>query len=543
MILTVAQMQEVEQAAFARGIKAADLMEEAGAGIACVVEQFFPIDFFPNSTSDANCGVAPVLASSSIRYTLSPCAPEAPGDSSPEASLERSLMSGTCVVYCGKGNNAGDALVAARYLAECGWKILVRLSFLREEMAPLPQSHLQTLLQEYDAKCIEKISKIATYPLVLLDGVLGIGAQGAPRGPLATFIEEMNKLRRECGAFTVAVDLPSGLDLTTGVPSECCVEADLTVTIAYAKTGLLADTATNNVGRLAVVPLTELKSSEGDEGSLITPKLLQASLPSRSFDVHKGMFGHVGIIAGSRGYLGAARLAATAALHAGAGLVTLYGLPETYELLAVSVPPEVMVKPIACYTDVLLESLHALVIGPGLGLQYHSEILEIIEKATIPCLIDADALNALAREMPSLLKAHGPRLVTPHPGEMERLFPRQDRTRVAWATDFVEKYSVTLLLKGARTIIAEQKQPLVYNTTGNPGMAAGGMGDVLSGVAAAFLAAGHQPREAAMLGAWLCGHAAELSIFQGTASQESLVASDIINNLGRAMKNLRAGVF
>ena len=494
MILTIAQMQEVEKAAFARSIKAADLMEVAGRGIAEAMEQFFP-------------------------------------------------MPGTCVVYCGKGNNAGDALVAARYLAECGWKILVRLSFLPEEMAPLPQSHLQTLLQEYDAKFIEKVPEIVTYPLILLDGVLGIGAQGAPRGSLGMLIEEINKVRREYEAFTVAVDLPSGLDLTTGVPSECCVEADLTVTIAYAKTGLLVDTATNNVGRLAVVPLTELKSSEGDEGSLITPKLLQASLPSRSFDVHKGMFGHVGIIAGSRGYLGAARLAATAALHAGAGLVTLYALPEIYELLAVSVPPEVMVKPIACYTDVLSESLHALAIGPGLGSQHHSEILAVIEKATIPCLVDADALNALAHEVTRLLQAHGPRLVTPHPGEMERLFPRQDRTRVAWATDFVGKYSVTLLLKGARTIIAEQKQPLVYNTTGNPGMAAGGMGDVLSGVAAAFLAAGHQPREAAMLGAWLCGHAAELSIFQGTASQESLVASDIINNLGRAMRDLREGIF
>ena len=494
MILTVAQMQEVEQAAFARGIKAADLMEEAGAGIAHVVKQFFP-------------------------------------------------MPGTCVVYCGKGNNAGDALLAASYLAEHGWEILIRLSFSSEEMAPLPQSHLQTLLQEYDAECIEKISKITTYPLVLLDGVLGIGAQGAPRGPLAMLIEEMNKVRREHGAFTAAVDLPSGLDLATGTPSKCCVEADLTVTIANAKTGLLADTAANNVGRLAMVPLSNLKATEGDEASLITAESLRACLPPRSFDVHKGIFGHVGIIAGSRGYLGAARLASTAALHAGAGLVTLYALPEIYELLAVSVPSEVMVKPIACYTDVLSESLHALAIGPGLGSQHHPEILAVIEKATIPCIIDADGLNALTKEMPRLLKAQGPRLLTPHPGEMERLFSRKNRTRAAWAADFVRQYPVTLLLKGARTIIAEQEQPLAYNTTGNPGMASGGMGDVLSGVVVSLLAAGHQPREAAMLGAWLCGHAAELAVFEGTASPESLLASDVIAHFGNAMKDLRAGVY
>lgn len=487
-------MQEVEQVAFARGIKAADLMEQAGEGIACVVEQFFP-------------------------------------------------MPGTCVVYCGKGNNAGDTLVAARYLAERGWKILARLSFAPEEMPLLPQDHLHTLLRQYDAECIEKISKITTYPLVLLDGVLGIGAQGAPRGSLAILIQEMNEVRSELGAFTVAVDLPSGLDLTTGFPSECCVKADLTVTIAYAKTGLLADTATNNVGRLAVVTLTELKSSEGDEASLITAESLRALLPSRLFDVHKGMFGHVGIIAGSRGYLGAARLASSAALHAGAGLVTLYALPEIYDLLAVSVPPEVMVKPIACYTNVLSESLHALAIGPGIGSQYHSEILTVIEKATIPCLVDADALNALASDMEILLKCQAPRLLTPHPGEMERLFSRKNQTRAAWATDFGRQYPVTLLLKGARTIIAEQKQPLAYNATGNPGMASGGMGDVLSGVAVSFLAAGHQPREAAMLGAWLCGHAAELAIFYGTASPESLIASDVIAHLGNAMKDLREGVF
>ncbi len=494
MILTPIQMKKVEQAAFARGIKAADLMEEAGAGIAEAVEQFFP-------------------------------------------------MPGTCVVYCGKGNNAGDALVAARYLAECGWEILIRLSFSPEEMGPLPQEHLHMLLGQHEAECIDQLPETINYPLVLLDGLLGIGAQGAPRGSLAILIEEMNEVRRERGGFTVAADLPSGLDADTGVPARPCVEADLTVTIAYAKTGLLADAATNHVGRLAVVALSELKATEGNEASLITAENLGALLPSRSFDAHKGMFGHVGIIAGSRGYLGAARLASAAALHAGAGLVTLYALPEIYDLLAVSVPPEVMVKPIACYTDVFSESLHALAIGPGLGSQHHPEILEVIEKATIPCVVDADALNALAQEMPRLLKAQGARLLTPHPGEMERLFPRQDRTRAAWAADFVRQYPVTLLLKGARTIIAEQKQPLAYNTTGNPGMASGGMGDVLTGVATAFLAAGHQPREAAILGAWLCGHAAELAIFEGTASQESLVASDVINNLGRAMKNLREGVY
>lgn len=223
--------------------------------------------------------------------------------------------------------------------------------------------------------------------------------------------------------------------------------------------------------------------------------------------------------------------------------MTLYAVPEIYDLLAVSVPPEVMVKSVTCYTDVLSERLDAIAIGPGLGLQHQPTILEVIEKATVPSVVDADGLNALAQEIPRLLKIQGPRLLTPHPREMERLFPCKDRIRVQWATDFVTQYPVTLLLKGARTIVAEKEKSIAYNTTGNPGMASGGMGDVLTGVAAALLAAGHQPREAAMLGAWLCGYAAELAIFKEHASQESLGATDVITNLGRAMKDLRAGVF
>lgn len=492
MVLTVSQMQEVERAAFARGIRAADLMEQAGKGIAEVVQQFFPI-------------------------------------------------SGTAVLYCGKGNNAGDVLVAGRFLAKVGWKIFMRPACSEEEMSDLAHEQFQRLNKE-DFFLGGDDCQNKKQPLILLDGLLGIGAQGEPRGELQQLIEELNHRRKGEGAFVVAADLPSGLDGTTGIPSQSCVEADLTVAIVYPKTGLLADTATNHVGRLAVVSLPDLKANKGEKASLITSELLHTLLPPRSFDVHKGIFGRVGIVAGSRGYLGAARLASAAALHGGAGLVVLYALPKTYELLATSVPPEVMVQPIYSYEEVLKESLDAIAIGPGLGGEHHDEILSVIEKATIPCVVDADALNALASEMGRLLKVQGPRLLTPHPGEMERLFPRQQRTRARWASDFVRKYPVTLLLKGARTIIAEQKAPLAYNTTGNPGMASGGMGDVLSGVAVSFLAAGYQPREAAMLGAWLCGHAAELAIFQGTASSESLVASDVLEHLGRAMKNLRASL-
>jgi NAD(P)H-hydrate epimerase len=494
MILTVSQMKELEREAFEHGVEPAILMEEAGEGIAHVIQQFFPTP-------------------------------------------------GVAGAYCGKGNNAGDALVAARFLAQEGWRIVIRLTFPKNEMALLSQAHLQELEKHDGVTVLEVMPQESLGTLVLLDGLLGIGAAGDPRDSLKEAIQEINFLRRHQSAFVVGIDLPSGLDGTTGKPSQYCVEADLTVTIAYAKAGLIADTATNFVGRLAVVPLSKLKTSQDQSSSLIHSGTLRQLLPTRSFDVHKGLFGHVGILAGSPGFLGAARLASAAALHAGAGLVTLYALPETYELLAASVSPEVMVKPIKHYLELFDEPLDALGIGPGLGSKYSQEILEIIEKLPLPAVVDADALNALVQEKSRLLECHYPRLLTPHPGEMERLFPAEGRSRSTWAKDFVDQYRVTLLLKGARTMIAENAQPLLYNTTGNPGMGSGGMGDVLTGVTTAFLASGHSCRNAAQLGAWLCGRSAEITVYDSGSSPESLVASDVITHLGMAFQSMRVGEF
>jgi len=157
--------------------------------------------------------------------------------------------------------------------------------------------------------------------------------------------------------------------------------------------------------------------------------------------------------------------------------------------------------------------------------------------------VDADALNALAGQMEILQGNAGPRLLTPHPLEMARLYPRKGINRRQWMADFVSKYPVTLLLKGSRTLVGNNKTPLAFNTTGHPGMASGGMGDVLTGVSAALIAQGRDITESARLAAWTCGRAAELAIRDNTVSQESLTASDVIDHLGRAFLDLRAGVF
>lgn len=491
MLTTCREMREAETRAFEDGISAAGLMEAAGQGIARVIWQFFP----------------------------------APG---------------TAVLFLGGGNNAGDALVAGRELARHGWRLLARLAVEPERMKPLAFSHWQSLQGVRRITANDGIE--GGGPLLCLDGLLGIGASGPLRAPLRGMAAEMNRLRLTHGAVTVAMDIPSGLDGDTGLPEEDAVVADLTVTVAAAKTGLVADEATHHAGRLALVPLPELAPYlAGFTGpELLTPGLLRGWAPRRSFDFHKGQAGRVGIIAGSRGYYGAAVLACLGALRGGAGLVTLLVKEDSYETLARMVPPEIMVRPVRDYRKALELRLDALALGPGLGFAHEGEILEIIEEALTPCVVDADALTLLSRtSLIPLKQAAGPRLLTPHPGEMERLCDRL-RPRLETAQAFADAHpGHTLLLKGARTVIATAGEAALFNTTGHPGMATGGMGDLLSGLLAALLGQGMPAHRAAGFGAWLCGRAAERAALSMAA--ESVLPSDAAAHFGGAWAELRQG--
>ncbi|MFZ0709906.1 MAG: NAD(P)H-hydrate dehydratase [Terrimicrobiaceae bacterium] len=489
MLVTCEEMRNAEEAAFARGVRAEDLMEEAGRGIAGIVRQFH---------------------------------------GSP----------GHCIVFCGKGHNAGDGLVAARHLAAWGWSIEVRFTYPESALASLTAKKLTELPA---VRC----SGAAGKSKVVLDGLLGIGARGEPRGEIAESIRSLNRVRSEEGAWVLAIDIPSGLDGDTGLPASTCVKADLTATIACAKAGLVADTATNFVGRLAVVELKELEQSDLGSWRVATAHALRTWLPSRPFELHKGDCGRVGIIAGSPGFTGAARLCSAAAVRAGAGLVTVIAKPDTAMSLASSCIPEVMVKTVESYREVHDLRFDSLAIGPGLGLQHTKELLSVIREATQPMVVDADALNALSQDVSLLGSCAGPRLLTPHPGEMQRLFPQEGRTRRQWLEDFLAKFPVTLLLKGARTIIGSAEGGRFFNTTGNPGMASGGMGDVLTGVCAALTPQLIEGSlfQSAVLGAWLCGRAAEVAVFGPLGSPESLCASSVVSHLGAAFEGLRAGEY
>src|SRR5437588_6240766 len=469
-------MRAAEESAVARGVTIETLMDQAGAGVACAVRQFFP-------------------------------------------------KPARCIVFAGKGHNGGDALVAAEQLQRIGWKIDIRLPFAEEDCSELTQKKLKTL-RDAATKSADTIER-GTH-LIILDGLLGTGAKSFLREPLRTTARDINRLRREENAFVFAVDPTTGRDAHSGEnDTEDRVIADFTVTIGFAKHGLIVDSALNFVGRIEIVPLPGLWPEAGAPNELAaSPYSLSPLLPRRKFNAYKNEFGRVGVVAGSKGFVGAALMTTEGALRAGAGLVEIFVPEDIYEIVASAAPVEAMVKPVRRYRDLLDEKeIDVWALGPGLGKARASEVLNLIENAPQPMIVDADGLNILGDKIDILRRCRGPRLLTPHPGELKRLMEVGKMARVGIARSFCDEFPVTLLLKGSRTIVCQRGNPISYNTTGNPGMASGGMGDVLTGVCAGLAARELSMYDAGRVGAWICGRAAEISIFsrgRGSASEESL---------------------
>lgn len=444
---------------------------------------------------------------------------------------------GTVVGYLGKGHNAGDSLVALRILRdEFGWKIAVRCGYPMSECAPLTDKKWRELGAP---KPLEgpPSPEASRQPLLLLDGLLGSGTSGALREPLISLAVEMAALRQNHGARIAAVDLPSGMDADSGIGLENAVIADATFMIANSKSGLLFGHAANATGALALVPVDPLTSSESGNIELIAPQTMEFGKAPRPFDFHKGMAGKIAIIAGSKAYSGAAVLAATGALRGGAGLITLIVPDDALAVISAKCPPEIIVRGVASFSEIQIEDFDALVVGCGLGELSQTEethLLHLIRNCRIPAVIDADALNLAAKHgAANLFHAH--HVLTPHPGEFKRLAPELASTsREVAAGKFVSSHPSVLLLKGSRTLIAQRDLQLWINSTGNPGMATGGQGDLLAGVIGALLAGKLPPREAAAFGAWLCGRAAEIAIHGDSQSEQSLTPSDVAQHLGRA---------
>jgi len=466
-----------------------------------------------------------------------------------ERIIRRCPVPGKATLYVGKGNNGGDALVIGRELRKAGWRVWAILSAEVSEMTELAAKKFAEL------NATTETGTAHAGPAIQVDGLLGIGAKGALRGQLAEMAAQMNELRDEIHTLTFAVDIPSGVDGDTGECYPGAVVADHTLTIAQVKTGLVADSAVNHIGRIELVPLDQIVPDQSvSDAWLLTPEELCHFLPQRHHDFHKGEAGRVGIVAGSRGMIGAAELTARGALRGGAGLVTVFADEKISDLLAMRLPPEIMVKPFADSQEISDFNLDVLAIGPGLGENIRTSLVDLMINDPRPAVLDADALNALAAKpehLAGLASSSSPRLLTPHPGEMKRLLAARhqlntddrssDRDRRAVAETFAGRCGVTVLLKGARTVIARGGEASAYNSTGTPGMASGGMGDVLTGLCAALLASTGDTFRAACLAAWVAGRSAEHLIDTGVRSIESLSAVDVADGLGSGFDELRFG--
>jgi NAD(P)H-hydrate epimerase len=307
--------------------------------------------------------------------------------------------------------------------------------------------------------------------------------------------------------------------------------------IGNPKVGLLMSHAVNSVGSLALVPLEFLSVAGQGELELISPQEMEMGKCPRPHDFHKGLAGRVVVIAGSERYPGAAVLAATGALHGGAGLVTLHVPKQAARLIASKCAPEIIICGYSSPSELRDLKCDAVVIGCGLGEvddATASELLDGLEQSPIPAVIDADALNLIAKtgRFAIFKDRH---VLTPHPGEFARLAPDLAvLPRESAARAFTKQFPSTLLLKGGRSLISRAGQPLWCNATGSSGMATGGQGDLLAGVIGACLAGGAPPLESAALGAWLCGRSSEIALVDPRLSEESLTPSNTAQHLGAA---------
>jgi hydroxyethylthiazole kinase-like uncharacterized protein yjeF len=439
------------------------------------------------------------------------------------------------LLFAGKGNNGGDAFVASRHLAAAGCEPMVVLLCRRDELRGDALTHFQRMVGV----------KVAEWPCelgaagVVVDGLLGTGLQGEVREPYAAAIKMINSL----GAPVVAIDIPSGLDSDTGEAHSVCVRAEVTVTMGLPKIGLLKPAATDFVGRVEVADIgfpPEFIDEIQTDVELLTASDVAVLLPRRRRSAHKGDFGHLLVVAGSEGYTGAPVICAHAAARTGAGLVTL-GVPRSvYPIVASSCPAEVMPRPFDEIPNT--SGFEAIAVGPGLGQQPEVQkmVWRLVSTAGAPMVVDADALNALAQGVAALKKVHGRMVVTPHPGEMGRLVGKSAKEVQAqrWeiARGFAQEYGVATVLKGAGTVVADQSGKLWINSTGNAGMAKGGMGDALTGVVGALLAQGLSPLDAARVGVFVHGLAGDLA--REKHGERAMLVSDLILNLGAAFDAL-----
>jgi ADP-dependent NAD(P)H-hydrate dehydratase / NAD(P)H-hydrate epimerase len=458
-----------------------------------------------------------------------------------DRARELAAPEGRFAILCGPGNNGGDGLVAARQLALAGRQVLVVLVAKAEALKGESRTALEALTA-MGGSAAGALADFAPRPGdVAVDALLGTGLNRAPEGAMADAIHTLWKWRA-MGVRVLSADVPSGLASDTGVAFRPAVQADATMAFGALKVGEALEPGTSLCGELHLADIG--LSPEDATVHLLEEEDARGWLPQRRPDSNKGTYGHLLLVAGSRGKSGAAALAGLASLRSGVGLCTV-ATPEDALSDVLGHAPELMGvgldgdKPLGpLHLEALLEAAEgkdALVLGPGIarGKKTHLLIAQLLERFPGPVVLDADGLNAVAGRLDVLRAAQGPLVLTPHPGEMARLcglsVAEIQANRVAVACDFARAHRVVLVLKGARTVVASPDGRARINPTGNPGMATGGTGDVLSGVCGALLAQGLAPVDAASTAVYAHGLAGDLE--QEWRGELGLIASDLLTGL------------
>ena len=475
-----------------------------------------------------------------------------------EAAYEAKLE-GRVAVLCGRGNNGGDGFVVARTLLQRGVETAVFVLGALSDVRGDARTNLDilgrlgaTVVEVSDEQSWElHFSEISQCTLIV-DAIFGTGLKAPVSGMIETVIADVNA----SDLPVVAVDLPSGLSADTPHVIGDCVRASMTVTLAAPKLPLVLPPGESHAGDVVIadigIPYEVVDGLEGPHVELLTPEQVREIVEPRAAESHKGDYGRVTVIAGSRGKTGAAHLTGMAALKSGAGLVTV-ATPASCLPIVASMAPELMTEPLAESDDgtlaaaamdrVLGMTQDVIVCGPGLGRTpgVRDLVQALVERASVPLVLDADAITVLASD-PGRLAGSEERdvIITPHPGEMARLIGAEiddvQANRLQVATDFATTHHVYVVLKGHRTVIATPDGHVFINPTGNPGMATAGTGDVLAGMIAAWLAQLLDAEAACRLAVFLHGVAGDIA--EAHEGQVAMTATDVLAHLGAALNQL-----
>ena len=436
-------------------------------------------------------------------------------------------------VFAGRGNNGGDGFVIARYLMEKDIAVTCFLLSAKNRVQGdakinldlaiklCDKSENSQIIEIPDADAFKKYKTRITRHDLFIDAILGTGLNSNVKGLFKDVIELINSGRQP----VFSIDIPSGLNSDTGRPLGVAVKADATATFAFAKAGHVIYPGNIYTGKLKIIDIgipDSIAKEKNIKLSLMEKNRITSFFNPRKFQSHKGSYGHLLIIAGSKGKTGAAGLCANAAMRCGTGLVSL-GIAKSLNKIIEPMVMEPMTFPLPekekgylsdnCFDEIqtLLKGKQALAVGPGIGTKKGTIKLvhHLVEKSDVPLIIDADALNCIAQNLEILKTKKAAAILTPHPGEMARLCNMTtsdvQQNRLEIASNFAQKYNSVLILKGAQTIVTFPDGKIFINPTGNPGMASGGMGDVLTGMIAGFCAQGFSPENASLAAVFIHG--------------------------------------